>query len=449
MSSPVIRVENLSKLYRLGEVSTGTISHDLNRWWHRLLGKEDPYAKIGQVNDLTRKVAKPKQDGVANPAFSDSALSKEYVWALKDVNFEVRQGEVLGIIGRNGAGKSTLLKILSRVTAPTKGGIKVKGRIASLLEVGTGFHPELTGRENVYLYGAILGMRRHEITKRMDAIVDFSGCAAYLDTPVKRYSSGMYVRLAFSVAAHLSCDVLIVDEVLAVGDAGFQRTCIEKMEDCATSQGTTVLVVSHNLQVISALCNRSIVLENGCLEYEGLTNNGILFYNDRVLSSLAARNWSAEADSSPGDHRLRLLRVRCQSAAGEAIGLCPTHLPLNVEMEIRIEVESPTLRVGFCLHDSSGAIAFASYHDDGEGRLIPLGCGRHLLSCTIPSGVLNGGHYWISPRISSGIKDWIVCLDRLVSFETILTHIEPPNALYPSGSAKRPGVSAPLLVWSA
>ena len=245
--SAVIQVENLSKLYRLGEVSTGTLSHDINRWWHRVRGKEDPYTKIGQVNDRTRKAASPDDD---------------YVWALKDINFSVAQGEVLGIIGRNGAGKSTLLKILSRVTAPTAGSIKVKGRIASLLEVGTGFHPELTGRENIFLNGAILGMRRHEIASKLDEIVDFSGCAAYLDTPVKRYSSGMYVRLAFAVAAHLEPEILVVDEVLAVGDADFQRRCLGKMKRVADG-GRTVLFVSHNMGAVQNLCSSVLHISEG------------------------------------------------------------------------------------------------------------------------------------------------------------------------------------------
>ncbi len=247
----VIEVENLSKLYRLGEVGTGTIQHDLNRWWHRIRGKEDPYAKVGRVNDRARKAG-----DVASAALPD------YVWALKDVDFNVSQGEVLGIIGRNGAGKSTLLKLLSRVTAPTTGSIKVKGRIASLLEVGTGFHPELSGRENIYLNGAILGMHRHEITSKLDEIVEFSGCAAYLDTPVKRYSSGMYVRLAFGVAAHLDPEILIVDEVLAVGDAEFQKRCLSRM-DKVSKQGKTVIFVSHNMGSVQTLCTSILRMSNG------------------------------------------------------------------------------------------------------------------------------------------------------------------------------------------
>ena len=243
----ILKIENISKQYRLGLVGTGTLTHDLNRFWHSIRGKDDPYLKIGAVNDRNAKA------------------TTDYVWALQDIDFEVNQGEVLGIIGKNGAGKSTLLKILSRVTSPTTGVIKTKGRIASLLEVGTGFHPELTGRENIYLNGAILGMTKLEIVSKIDEIVEFSGCELYIDTPVKRYSSGMTVRLAFAVAAHLEPDILIIDEVLAVGDAEFQKKAIGKMQDISKGEGRTVLFVSHNMAAVKSLCSRGIVLENGKL----------------------------------------------------------------------------------------------------------------------------------------------------------------------------------------
>ena len=259
MSNLVIKVENLGKQYRLGAVGTGTLSHDLNRWWQRLRGKEDPYLKIGEINDRSTK-------GDSN-----------YVWALKEINFDVKQGEVLGIIGKNGAGKSTLLKILSRTTSPTTGCFKAKGRIASLLEVGTGFHPELTGRENVFLNGAILGMSKVEIKSKFDEIVAFSGVERYIDTPVKRYSSGMYVRLAFAVAAHLEPEILIIDEVLAVGDAEFQKKCMGKMKD-VSGQGRTVLFVSHNMGAIKNLCNRVIYLKHGLLHDSGNTQATISKY---------------------------------------------------------------------------------------------------------------------------------------------------------------------------
>ncbi len=257
--SVVISLNNISKQYRLGNVGTGTISNDLNRWWYKVRGKEDPYLKIGEENDRSKK--------------ADS----DYVWVLNNINVEVKQGEVLGIIGKNGAGKSTLLKILSRVTSPTLGEIKVKGRIASLLEVGTGFHPELTGRENVFLNGAILGMTKTEIRSKFDEIVAFSGVERYIDTPAKRYSSGMYVRLAFAVAAHLESEILIVDEVLSVGDTEFQNKCLGKMKDI-NGQGRTVLFVSHNMSAVRDLCSRAILLEHGKLKKEGGVSEIIDYY---------------------------------------------------------------------------------------------------------------------------------------------------------------------------
>ncbi|MFI1772229.1 ABC transporter ATP-binding protein [Thalassobellus citreus] len=256
----ILKAENISKQYRLGLVGTGTISHDLNRWWYRIRGKEDPYLKIGEANDRSTKG------------------NSDYVWALQDINFEVERGEVLGIIGKNGAGKSTLLKILSKVTSPTTGEIKTKGRIASLLEVGTGFHGEMTGRENIFLNGAILGMTKKEIVLKIDEIIEFSGCERYIDTPVKRYSSGMTVRLAFAVAAFLEPEILVIDEVLAVGDAEFQKKAIGKMQDISRSEGRTVLFVSHNMAAVRSLCTRSLVLENGEMVFQGETNVSIDFY---------------------------------------------------------------------------------------------------------------------------------------------------------------------------
>jgi lipopolysaccharide transport system ATP-binding protein len=271
MSDTIIRVENISKQYRLGQVGRRTISHDVNRWWHKVRGKEDPYLKIGQENDRSLKG------------------TSEYVWALKDINFDVKRGEVVGIIGRNGAGKSTLLKILSKVTAPTKGNIKLKGRIASLLEVGTGFHPDLSGRNNVFLNGAILGMTKKEIQSKFDEIVDFAGVERYIDTPVKRYSSGMYVRLAFAVAAHLDPEILIVDEVLAVGDAEFQKKCLGKMKDVSVNDGRTVLFVSHQMGSISNLCTSAILMRNGLLAETGKTENIIASYLNIVNSKINNR----------------------------------------------------------------------------------------------------------------------------------------------------------------
>ena len=259
--STAIEFNNISKLYRLGLVSTGTLAHDLKRWWTiNVLGKEDPYLKIGETNDRSVKG------------------ESDYVWALKDIDFKVEQGDVVGIIGKNGAGKSTLLKILSKVTAPTTGTIKAQGRIGSLLEVGTGFHPEMTGRENIYLNGAILGMTKPEIARKLDEIVDFSGCERYIDTPVKRYSSGMMVRLGFAVAAHLDPEILVVDEVLAVGDAEFQKKAIGKMQDVSRGEGRTVLFVSHNMSAVRKLCHHGVILDKGNVCFMGSANDAVDLY---------------------------------------------------------------------------------------------------------------------------------------------------------------------------
>ena len=260
MSRKVIEFDNVGKQYVLGTIGTGTLSQDLNRWWARIRGKEDPFLKIGEVNDRTKK-------GESN-----------FVWALKDINFSVDEGDVVGIIGKNGAGKSTLLKILSRVTSPTVGTIKVKGRIASLLEVGTGFHPEMTGRENIYMNGTIMGMTKTEIDRKLDEIVDFAGVEKYLDTPVKRYSSGMMVRLGFAIAAHLAPEILVVDEVLAVGDAEFQKKAIGKMQDVSKGEGRTVLFVSHNMAAVRSLCKKGIVMKNGSIDSIGDITSAIERY---------------------------------------------------------------------------------------------------------------------------------------------------------------------------
>lgn len=265
----VLKVENLSKIYRLGQIGTGTISHDLNRWWAKMRGKEDPFSTVGVTNDRSQK------DG-----------TNEYVKVLNDINFEVKKGEVIGIIGKNGAGKSTLLKVISQITSPSTGSIKAKGRIASLLEVGTGMHPEMTGKENVYLNGTILGMTRKEVDAKYDEIMEFAGCAKYAYTPVKRYSSGMKVRLGFAVAAFLEPEILIVDEVLAVGDAEFQKKAIGKMQDISAGGGRTVLFVSHNMVSIQELCKKVLILDQGeiksfCDVHEGIN----LYLRDQKESS--------------------------------------------------------------------------------------------------------------------------------------------------------------------
>jgi len=287
-----LKAENISKQYRLGQVGTGTLSHDLNRMWYKMRGKEDPYLKIGETNNRTEKG------------------ESEYVWSLQNINFEIEQGDAVGIIGRNGAGKSTLLKLLSKVTKPTTGKIYTRGRIASLLEVGTGFHPEMTGRENVFLNGAILGMTRKEISRKFDEIVDFSGVERYIDTPVKRYSSGMYVRLAFAVAAHLESEILIVDEVLAVGDAEFQKKCLGKMGDVTKGEGRTVLFVSHNMAAVKTLCNNGILLEKGMVKYSGNIDKCVSYY----LGNSKGNEYIKSFDLGTENVRIRRIEVKNSGA---------------------------------------------------------------------------------------------------------------------------------------
>ena len=331
----ILVAENISKQYRLGLVGTGTLSHDLNRWWHRVRGKEDPFLKVGSVNDRSTK--------------ADS----DYAWALRDINFEVKRGEVLGIIGKNGAGKSTLLKILSRVTSPSTGDIKTKGRIASLLEVGTGFHPELTGLENIYLNGAILGMSKAEIKSKEDEIIEFSGCQRYVDTPVKRYSSGMRVRLAFAVAAHLEPDILVIDEVLAVGDAEFQKKAIGKMQDISRGEGRTVLFVSHNMAAVKSLCTRAIVLESGLTVFDGDTDEAVDFYlttnKESINKELSIR------EDRKGLGNFQVIDIKTINGFGEESKI---HLSgENIIFEIKIVNKNNTavedLRLDFGLNDSN------------------------------------------------------------------------------------------------
>lgn len=288
--SKAIIFQNVGKQYRLGRVGTGTLSHDLNRWWQTsILGKEDPYLKIGDVNDRTTK--------------GDS----DYVWALKDINFSVEQGDVVGIIGKNGAGKSTLLKLLSHITSPSTGTIRYKGRIASLLEVGTGFHPELTARENIYMNGSIMGMTKHEIDRKLDEIVDFAGVERYLDTPVKRFSSGMTVRLGFAVAAFLEPEILVVDEVLAVGDLEFQKKAIQKMDSVARQGGRTVLFVSHNMNAVKLLCRNGVVLKNGMVDFMGTSEDCVNYYSENNISELKAYTKISKLEHQASDTNLQEL----------------------------------------------------------------------------------------------------------------------------------------------
>src|SRR6184192_392844 len=306
--STVVEVDDVWKKYRLGIIGTGTLRHDFERWWHRVRGKPDPYSKVDERSEIRNRKSELATNVDHRLSGVSASLGYDEVWALRGVSFEVKQGEILGIIGRNGAGKSTLLKILSRVTAPTSGEVRVKGRIASLLEVGTGFHPELTGRENVFLNGAILGMTKAEIRRKFDEIVDFAGVERYMDTPVKRYSSGMYVRLAFAVAAHLEPEILIIDEVLAVGDAQFQRKCLGKAKDVAAKDGRTVIFVSHSMSTISRLCPRVIWLRGGQVAADGAANDVIQQYSDIASVDQPRVSWP-EGISNAGITEIKLMSV--------------------------------------------------------------------------------------------------------------------------------------------
>ena len=379
-----IRAENISKQYRLGEVGTGTISHDLNRFWAKMRRKEDPFLKIGESNDRSQKGG------------------SEYVWSLKDINFEIEKGDAVGIIGRNGAGKSTLLKLLSRVTKPTTGHFDVDGRIASLLEVGTGFNPEMTGRENIFLNGAILGMRKHEIKKKFDEIVDFSGVERYIDTPVKRYSSGMYVRLAFAVAAHLESEILIVDEVLAVGDAEFQKKCLGKMGDVSKGEGRTVLFVSHNMTSIQNLCNKALLLENGNIHYTGSCEIAVQKY---LRQNTISQNFS-EAKNRKGNGIIKIQNVKVYGKNTE------TKPQSGEKFSLEFEIDNPQQL------DCSEIIFDLRIDDYLGNRLIWLSSSLKpnlkkqkfdSVQFNIDRLPLNEGEYFVTTHISARkeLADWI------------------------------------------
>ena len=379
MSNTVISIENVSKLYQLGNVSSQTLQGDIKRWWAQVRGREDPFSTIGTSNILSSKL----DDG--------------YVWALKDINLDINQGEVVGIIGKNGAGKSTLLKILSRVTTPTHGTIKIKGRIASLLEVGTGFHPELTGRENIFLNGSFLGMKRSEIQSKFDEIVTFAGVEKYIDTPVKRYSSGMYVRLAFAVAAHLEPEILIVDEVLAVGDAEFQNKCMGKMKEVG-SQGRTVLFVSHNMGAINSLCQRAVLLQNGKLSLSGTTEHVISQYLNFADDIIKSNEFYWDPENCPGDSIAKILSFRLVDEHGAKLETISTETRFGVEITYSLKNLDKSVKPGpnFLLCTSDDVKIF---HDINT-RFIPKE-GMHKTISWFPSGLLNDGDYKIEFAITT------------------------------------------------
>ena len=357
--SIAIKAENISKQYRLGLVGTGTVRDDLKRWYYNVRGKEDPFLKIGESNDRT-------QTG-----------ESDYVWSLRNIDFEINQGDSVGIIGRNGAGKSTLLKILSQVTQPTTGKIYTKGRIASLLEVGTGFHPEMTGRENIYLNGAILGMRKHEITRKFDEIVDFSGVERYIDTPVKRYSSGMYVRLAFAVAAHLESEILIVDEVLAVGDAEFQKKCLGKMSDVSKGEGRTVLFVSHNIGAVNTLTNKCMYLRNGNLVEYDTTDRIIPLYLNDDLNNIKGLK---EFDNTPNINENKPIQLlKCRFSIKNDV----------VEVEVDYIVRKPVGSVVALQIINAKEVSIITLIDtDRDSDIFKRSEGNYSVSFTLPLSIL-------------------------------------------------------------
>ena len=407
----VIKVENLAKQYRLGVVGATTFKEDTKRWWAKMLGKEDPFLSLGSLNDRTIKNA------------------SNFVWSLQDISFDVSQGDVLGVIGRNGAGKSTLLKILSRVTAPTKGEIKVKGRISSLLEVGTGFHPELTGRENIYLNGAILGMRKSEIKSKMDEIVSFAGVEKYIDTPVKRYSSGMYVRLAFAVAAHLENEILIVDEVLSVGDAEFQDRCLGKMKDVSV-QGRTVVFVSHNMSSVKELCKTGLLLENGRLSYYGNVDDALSKYLNRGgdISSVCELNSEQiypllEGVFSKNSPTFKVERV-CISSNNEIRNKFYSNEQISVGLELNVNELIYDLCVACKILDEKHNEIFVSTNIDEE-QIVNLTknkyeVGNYQLTCDIPSNLFGSNKYFISLEIINK-KNEHVYLNNILSFDVIFS----------------------------
>ena len=371
--STAIEFNNISKLYRLGLVSSGTLSNDLKRWWQMsILGKEDPFLKVGSVNDRSK------------------AADSDYVWALKDIDFKVEQGDVVGIIGRNGAGKSTLLKLLSKVTAPTTGTIKAKGRIASLLEVGTGFHSELTGRENIYMNGAILGMTKQEIDKKIDEIIDFSGCERYIDTPVKRYSSGMKVRLGFAVAAHLDPEILVVDEVLAVGDAEFQKKAIGKMQDVSSGEGRTVLFVSHNMTSIKSLCKKGVFLENGQVKEIGDINTVVSHYlrGDDAVDN----HKNLSKDTELKGKGFEMLEIGVRKRGGQYEDAISMSDEIEVYLKYRLTQVHNQLHLTLHLKNEQGNKVF-SFSGGGRCYNYYHDIGIYEQMCYIPANFLNWGNY--------------------------------------------------------
>jgi len=415
MSDVALRTVGLGKMYHIG-------------------AEREKYRTL---RDTIVQAAKRPFERIRHPGAATH--SSDILWALRNVDLELRQGDALGIVGRNGAGKSTLLKVLSHITEPTEGRVEVKGRVGSLLEVGTGFHAELTGRENIQLNAAILGMSRAQTRDKFDDIVEFAEIGQFLDTPVKRYSSGMYVRLAFAVAAYLEPDILMVDEVLAVGDAGFQRKCLGKMEDVAGG-GRTVLFVSHNMQAIRRLCETAVQIEGGRVVNSGEAGSVVAKYLSQQAEMGASVTWGP--GEGPGDDEARLVCVEVLDVDGDVTNLISTDKPFTVRFEFDLSRVDRALCVGFDLASSDGTVVMRSYQTDGaEAQWPALGIGRNSIGCTVPAGLLNDGRYFVMPRISLHWVRWIVNGDSVVAFEVHRDSGQSPLL------GPRPGMIAPVLTW--
>lgn len=424
MNDVVIRVESVSKQYRLGVISHGTLYRELQSKWAKVRKREDPNAKVDLISS--------GHNGHPGDRF----------WALKDISFEVRQGEILGIIGRNGAGKSTLLKILSQVTAPTKGTIKVKGRVASLLEVGTGFHPELTGRENVFLNGAILGMTKREIEQKFDEIVKFAEVDKFIDTPVKRYSSGMYVRLAFAVAAHLEPEILLVDEVLAVGDASFQKKCIGKMQNI-TEGGRTILFVSHNMAAISRICKRVILLHDGTIVKDGPPGQVISYYIKGDFGTQDEHIWDKKC---PGNDIVRLRAVRVKNSEGTVSGIFDLQEDVCVEMEYDVLKPDSIFLSNFHFFNDRSDNIFTVGDFVSEWRNCPRPVGHYVTQCWVPGNLLNVGLYSVGVALSIPKPGASIFYERsVVTFD--MRDMQDENPTRGDFSYGNPGIVRPLLKW--
>jgi len=424
--SVAIKFENISKEYRLGLVSTQTLSHDLNRWWRmNIRGKEDPYLKIGEVNDRATK-------GVS-----------DYVWALKDINFEVQQGDVLGIIGKNGAGKSTLLKILSKVTTPTTGTIKARGRIASLLEVGTGFHPEMTGRENIFMNGAIMGMTKAEIKRKLDEIVDFSGVERYLDTPVKRYSSGMTVRLGFSIAAHLEPEILVVDEVLAVGDAEFQKKAIGKMQNISKGDGRTVLFVSHNMATVNDLCTTGVILKNGIVCMKDNIKDVISEYLTELNDLSAYNNWDNK--NAPGNKEVKLCKAYIIDKNKNLINTVQINQEFGICVEYEVLSNIPYFTHGINVYNKMETHLFTSHdnRDYKEKELIIKGI--YKTTVWIPSNIFQNDKLEFSFACMRYNPFNVLFHEKILSINVLETIFTDSRHDFYRGEL--PGLMRPILIW--